>query len=99
MGWITLVTKILIPLLGAVVAYVLIPYIKERTTAEQRSAVAYWVQVAVHAAEMIYTDKGQGRLKKEYVLEFLQAKGLGITAAELDALIEAAVKELNLIQQ
>ncbi len=47
---------------------------------------------------MIYKEAGQGKLKKEYVIDFLTSKGISITMQELDVLIEAAVKELNIIQ-
>lgn len=96
---IDIVTKIIIPILGAIITYVLVPFFKSKTTKEQRDNIYFWVKIAVQAAEMIYAEKGQGKLKKEYVLEFLTSKGIDITIQELDVLIEAAVKELNLAQE
>lgn len=95
---IEMVAKVIIPLLGAIITYILIPYVRAKTTKEQRDNVYFWVQVAVQAAEMIYRERGQGKLKKEYVIEFLTSQGINITLQELDILIEAAVKELNIIQ-
>ena len=95
---IEVVAKVIIPLLGAIITYILIPYVRAKTTKEQRDNVYFWVRVAVGAAEQVYKEKGQGRLKKEYVIEFLTSQGINITLQELDILIEAAVKELNLIQ-
>ena len=91
-----LIIKIIIPTLGALVTYILIPLIKEKTTKEQRDNIYFWVKVAVSAAEMIYDKKGQGVLKKDYVVDFLMSKGINITSEELDILIESAVKEFNL---
>lgn len=95
---IDVVTKVIIPIIGAIFTFVLVPLFKAKTTSEQRENIYFWVSVAVNGAEMIYAEKGQGKLKKEYVLEFLSNKRIKISTEELDILIEAAVKELNLIQ-
>ena len=92
---IDIVVKVLIPLLGAILTYLIVPLILQKTTKQQRENIYFWVTVAVQAAEMIYKEKGQGKLKKEYVITFLQSKGINITIQELDVLIEAAVLELN----
>ena len=96
---IDIIVKVLIPILGAILTYLIVPFLKSKTTKEQRENIYFWVQVAVQAAEMIYKEKGQGKLKKEYVVDFLISKGINITIQELDVLIEAAVKELNLVQE
>ncbi len=94
--YIDIIVRIVIPLIGALLAYFLIPYVREKTTKEQRDEIYFWVKMAVQSAEMIFAEKGQGKLKKEYVLEFLNNRGVNITMSEIDVLIEAAVKELNL---
>ena len=86
----------LIGLLGAIITGVLIPYIRSRTTKEQRENIYTIVQLAVKAAEQIYFKPGQGEKKKEYVVNYLSAKGIKLTVEDLDVLIEAAVKELNI---
>lgn len=96
---IDIIVKVVIPILGAIITYILVPFFKSKTTKQQRENIYFWVRVAVQAAEMIYREKGQGMLKKEYVVKFLTSKGIGITTEELDVLIEAAVKELNIIQE
>ena len=96
---IDIIVKVLIPLLGAIITYLIVPFIRQKTTKEQRENIYFWVGVAVSAAEQIYKEKGQGKLKKEYVVDFLIAKGVNITIEELDVLIEAAVKELNMAQE
>lgn len=89
----------LIALIGAITTYIIVPYFKSKTTKEQRENIYFWVKVAVTAAEQIYREKGQGKIKKEYVVDFLTTRGIDITIQELDVLIEAAVKELNLVQK
>lgn len=96
---IDIIVKVLIPILGAILTYILVPFFKQKTTKEQRENIYFWVTVAVGAAEQIYREKGQGKLKKDYVVDFLISKGINITIQELDVLIEAAVKELNLVQE
>ena len=96
---IDIIVKVLIPILGAIITYLIVPFLKQKTTKEQRENVYFWVEVAVNAAEQIYKEKGQGKLKKEYVVDFLVSKGVNITIEELDVLIEAAVKELNMAQE
>jgi len=88
----------LIGLLGTIITYIVIPYIKSKTTKEQRESVVFWVQIAVNAAEQIYIGEGQGKDKKQYVIELLNSKGIQITEDQLDVLIEAAVFEMNKIK-
>lgn len=85
----------LIALIGAIITYVIVPYIKSRTTEKQRDDVKFWVQIAVNAAEQVYKEKGQGNIRRQYVLNFLSKKGVDITSEQLDVLIESAVYELN----
>ena len=92
-------TKVLIPILGAILTYLIVPFILQKTTKQQRENIYFWVTVAVGAAEQIYKEKGQGKLKKEYVVDFLVSKGINITIQELDVLIEAAVQELNMAKK
>lgn len=86
---------LMISLIGVLVGSLLIPYLKSKTTTEQQANILFWVTIAVNAAEQTYKEKGQGKLKKEYVLEFLTGKGIKITGEEADILIEAIVREVN----
>ena len=55
-----------------------------------------WVTIAVNAAESLYNMPGMGETKKQWVLEFISEKlKYSVSAQELEALIEAAVTELN----
>ncbi|WP_129596052.1 phage holin, LLH family [Anaerophilus nitritogenes] len=84
-----------IALIGAVITYIIIPYIKSKTTAEQQKNIKFWVKVAVNAAEQIFQEKSQGQQKKQYVINFLFKQGIQISMEQLDLLIEATVLELN----
>lgn len=89
---------IIIALIGAIITYIIVPYVKARTTKQQQENIAFWVRVAVNAAEQLFGDPGMGKKKKEYVLDFLEKMGFKITMDELNILIEAAVLELNKIK-
>lgn len=81
-------------LLGAVITTFIVPYVKTKTSKEQRDQLAAWTKIAVTAAEQIYSGVGRGYEKKQYVLEFLKTKGYSIDLDEINALIEASVHEL-----
>ena len=74
---------------------VVMPYIKSRTTAQQQAEINAWVKIAVTAAEQIYRGSGRGEEKKAYVLNWLAEHGITLDEDRIDALIEAAVYELN----
>lgn len=84
-----------IALAVAIITAFVIPYIKEKIGAAKYAKMLEWVNVAVKAAEMIYTGVGRGAEKKAYVVEFLHEKGFTVDADSLEALIESAVLELQ----
>lgn len=83
-----------IAVMAALAVRYLVPWLKSRTTAAQREDLAYWVKVAVTAAEQLYSAS-QGAEKKRYVLDFLNAHDLVVNVDEIDKQIEAAVFELH----
>lgn len=91
----TQIAAILITLLGAVMTYLVVPYIKSKTSQEQQEQIRVWVDIAVQAAEQIMNTPGMGENKKLYVLSFLNNKGIHLTDDQLNMLIEAAVYEMN----
>lgn len=91
----TTILEAVIALIGAIITAIVIPYIKRKTTAEQRKAIAEWIKIAVTAAEQIYKGQGRGEEKKAYVLNWLKARNIVIDESALDAMIESAVYELT----
>ena len=92
---ITPIIEAVAAIIAALITAFLVPYIKSKTTAEQQKEINAWVKIAVSAAEQIYTGSGRGEEKKEYVINWLREHGITVDEAKLDALIEAAVYELN----
>lgn len=82
-------------LIGVVITCILVPFIRSKTTAEQQKEINAWVKIAVSAAEQIFKGSGRGEEKKQHVIAWLKERGFTVDENELDALIEAAVYELN----
>lgn len=95
----TQVATALISLVIALVSAFLVPYLKNRLTTSQFNTMVSWVNIAVEAAEMIYTGSGRGEEKKEYVVNSLNEKGFSLNSNEIDTLIESAVLELKQAQK
>lgn len=79
--------------IGAAVT-VLVMWYKGKLTDAQVARIWEWVCISVQAAEQLFGPK-TGEQKKQYVVDFLS--GLGIVVTDrVDAMIEAAVGELNI---
>ena len=89
----------IISLAGVIITGVLVPYIRSKTTETQRENAYQIVLFAVKAAEQIFFQPGMGELKKEYVVNYLNSKGIKINKEDVEIFIESAVKELNLVQE
>lgn len=92
---ITPIVNAVIALLAAGVSVFLIPWIKSKTTDEQRKELLEWVKIGVAAAEQLYEGQGRGEEKKKYVLKFLASMGFTVDEEAVNAAIEAAVNQLN----
>jgi len=103
----TAVILAVIPLLAAWITSQAIPWIKARTTAEQRKTLMMLVRSAVRAAEQVFKGKqgdGIGAEKLEYakahVRADLRAEGAKIPDDYiLEEYIEAAMLELAIRQE
>ena len=91
----TVIVEAVLTLCIAAVSAFVIPWLKRKVSAEKLAEVSEWVQIAVTAAEQIYDGPGRGAEKKAYVLDWLNKQGITIDADKLDAMIEAAVHEIQ----
>lgn len=94
----TPIVNAVIALIAAIITTFLIPWIKSKIDAAKLAQIVEWVGIAVRAAEQIYNESGMGEKKKQYVLDFLADKGFTLDPNSINAMIEAAVKELNIEQ-
>jgi len=86
---------VILSIVSVLITGVLVPLLKQKYGKEKIVNVMEVVDIAVKAAEQIYTQTGQGQLKKQYVLMRLNEQGIKISEKELDDMIEASVLELN----
>ena len=88
---------LLISLIGVLLTGLVAPWLKFKISNEKMRDIEKWVTVAVTAAEQMKAAGllPHGKKKKDFVLEFIRDKGITITDKELDAMIEAAVFEIN----
>lgn len=86
---------VVLSIVSVLVTGVLVPVLKQKYGKEKVLSVMEAVDIAVKAAEQIYTENNQGNLKKQYVLMRLNEQGFKVTEKELDDMIEASVLELN----
>lgn len=91
----TPIINAVIALIAAVCMRYLIPWIKERTTEEKRRKLCAWAEIAVAAAEQLYSAADREE-KRRYVEGCLKNLGFDVKADEIDAAIEAAVLALHL---
>ena len=92
---ITDIMSAIIALAAAILTTFVVPAIRHKMDADDFSTMLKWVKIGVQAAEMIYKGTGMGKMKKQYVKEFLLSRGYELDEAELDAAIESAVLELK----
>lgn len=93
------ILKLVISVVMALVAYYVIPLLKEKVHEAKYAQLIDTVMIAVKAAEQSIKGSKMGPVKKEavveYVTEWINAKGIAITKKQLDELIEFCVFEIN----
>lgn len=89
----------LIPVLGAIVTYFIVPFLKTKIGNEKFVQYKEWAILGVRAAEMIWRETGHGADKKAYVVDFLNdlfnKNKVVITEEQINVLIESTVQEIN----
>jgi len=85
---------------GLTIKYV-VPWVKANTSYKERETFIGIVRDAVLAAEQTTAQKGKGADKFAFVVQYLEKMGMLVGEENDDPVrvqIEAAVKELNLLQ-
>ena len=93
----TYIILAIISLIGAIITRYVIPWIKDKLDDNQYEIFKTLVRTGVYAAEQLYSSE-QWKEKKKYVLDLLVENGYEIDSTAVDALIEATVRELRIIQ-
>ena len=93
------IVKLVVMLVVTGVCAYVVPYLKSGIGADELDRVAFWAKQFVLKAQQVMGAK-TGEERKEYVMEALteiakEAK-IKITAEQLDAIVEAAVKAMKM---
>ena len=83
-----------ITLLAAIITATVVPWLKKKMSVQERNEMFKWVEIAVMAAQQLYHNL-DGKMRKEYVVRFLESKGYDVDTQEVDSAIEAAVLKLH----
>lgn len=93
------IVLLLIPVIGAVITGILIPYVKTKISATQMDEIIKWVTKAVQAAEVLFDAPKSGEEKREYVINFIDkmfnSKKEVITKDQIRILLESAWKQMK----
>lgn len=90
----------LISLFGAILTAVVIPFIRSKTTKQQRENIYTIIQSAVWAADQMFkASDPSGGIRNTWVMNTLKEMNLDISQKDLVRLVEEAVQELNLAQK
>lgn len=93
------ILRLLVMLAVFVVTYSLLSWIRGKIGQDRLAEITKWVDTAVLMAQQVYQAK-TGAERKAIVIailkEMLTAKNISISDAQLDMLIEAAVKAMKM---
>lgn len=94
--------ELVVMIISILIARYFIPWLKQRTEDEKIQSIIGWVEYAVLWAEQVHHEQS-GAERKRLVLEFLEGiaekSGIGmeiLSTEQLDMLIEAAVRTMNI---
>lgn len=90
----TALLQAVIILASSFITLFLIPWIKNKTSAETQKKITGYVSVAVYAAEQIY-GAGNGFEKLKYVENWLKRRQINVDIDTLRALIESEVYKMS----
>lgn len=90
-------------ILSTIMTGILIPYLRTRIRRDDRVRMMQYAAVAVRAAEQIFTiregESGAGERKYRYARDLLRKAFPSLSEDDAQALIEAAVYEINKWQE
>ena len=95
---ITKLTEAIVTVVVVLITAYVVPWLKGKIGENKYNQILSFTDTCVRAAEKIYTVE-QWSAKKSYVLDMVEKKaeeiGIQITAEELNAIVEGAVKAIK----
>ena len=94
-GDITVLLQLLIYIIVAIISAYLIPIAKSKMSKNQQELLAYWLEMAVYAAEeAANANKIPKSEKLQYSIDFLNKKGIKYDKNTIEVMIDSKVREL-----
>lgn len=90
-----LVLQLVLLVFGIFIAPLFKKWLKLNTTKEQRQNALFWIRNVTKIAEDLYQQKGSGKDKKIFVLEWLNKNGIKLNDEQLSVLVDMVVEEYN----
>lgn len=90
----TPILQAVIALAAALITAYVIPWIRSKTTLEQRELLLSVITSLVYAAEQIY-GAGHGEDKLAYVVEQLKDRGMTVDVAAIEAIVKEQYELLH----
>ena len=90
----TPIFQAVVALLGALITYKLIPWIKSKTSEQQQANLYAAARIAVYAAEQLY-GAGRGDEKLDYAIAALKRAGFDLDKELVRETIEEIVNGMN----
>ena len=90
----TPILEAVIALAVAIITAFVIPWIRSRTTAQEREEMLAWVDIAVASAQQLLYDM-DGKARLNFALMLLEEKGYDVDDFVLNNALEAAVLKLH----
>lgn len=90
----------IIGLIGAILTTVIVPYVRAKTTEQQRKNIYTVIQSAVWAADQMFKSSDPtGGARNKWVMKQLEDIGIDVREEDVIRMVEEAVQELNIAQQ
>lgn len=90
----TPILEAVVALAVAIITAFVLPWIRSRTTTEQRKELLAWVDIAVAAAQQLY-HQCSGEQRLQYALSLLEERGFNVNDGTVVDAVEAAVLKLH----
>lgn len=88
-----IINAIIVILAGVALRYA-VPWIKGKTTEQERQDLLAWVDIAVMAAQQLY-HQSSGEIRLQYAMNVLRGQGFDVDDTAVRDAVEAAVLKLH----
>ena len=90
----TEILELVLTIISICISTFLLPWLRSKANEQKQKEINNWVKIAVTAAQQLFSSE-QTSEKKEYVMNWLNQKGITFDTNKIDAMIEASVYELK----